>query len=302
MAGIQFAGLSLSFNYTNRGLPPGGPYRGKAYLVRPLTVLRRTSAYLLLSLALATSTLVCRAQDKPDAPAPKQTTPPASQPAQNPGSDQDKNQDAQIGKSKLEKETGTVNDRIFEVMPNYGTVETAKTLPPLTSGQKFHLATASVFDYFTFPFNGALAAIDQANNSPKSWGQGWGAYGKRYGASFADNGIGTFMTVAVFPSLLHEDPRYFQMGKGTFSHRAFHAVSRLFVVRADSGDTRFNYSELVGNATAAAFSNVYHAPEDRTAGRNVETLGFLFMWDGVSNELKEFWPDIRRKVFHKNTP
>jgi hypothetical protein len=245
---------------------------------------------------------VCGAQDKPDAPAPTQTTPPASQPAQSSGNDRDKNQDAQIGKSNLEKETGTVNDRIFAVMPNYGTVETAKSLPALTSGQKFHLATASIFDYFTFPFNGALAAIDQANNSPKSWGQGWDAYGKRYGASFADNGIGTFMTVAVFPSVLHEDPRYFQMGKGTFSRRAFHAVSRLFVVRTDSGDTRFNYSELVGNATAAAFSNVYHAPEDRTPGRNIQSLGFLFMWDGVSNELKEFWPDIRRKVFHKDTP
>jgi hypothetical protein len=32
--------------------------------------------------------------------------------------------DPQVGKNKLEKETGTVNDRIFEVMPNYGTVET----------------------------------------------------------------------------------------------------------------------------------------------------------------------------------
>jgi len=28
----------------------------------------------------------------------------------------------------------------------------------------------------------------------------------------------------------------------------------------------------------------------------------LIMWDGLSNELKEFWPDIRRKVFHKQNP
>jgi len=54
-----------------------------------------------------------------------------------------------------------------------------------------------------------------SKNDPKAWGQGWGAYGKRYGASFADNSIGTYMTTAVFPSLLKEDPRYYQMGKGT---------------------------------------------------------------------------------------
>jgi cytoskeletal protein RodZ len=34
--------------------------------------------------------------------------------------------DDQVGKSKLERETGTVNDRIFEVPPNYGTVETVR--------------------------------------------------------------------------------------------------------------------------------------------------------------------------------
>jgi hypothetical protein len=199
--------------------------------------------------------------------------------------DQDKKTpDDQIGKSKLEKETGTVNDRIFEVLPNYGTVETSKTLPPLTTGQKFRLATAGVFDWTAYPFNGALAAISQAKNDPQSWGQGWAAYGKRYGESFADNSIGTYMTTAIFPSLLHEDPRYYQLGKGRFVHRAYHAVNRLFVTRTDAGNDRFNISESLGNA------------------RNASTFGFLVLWDGLSNELKEFWPDIRRKVLHKETP
>lgn len=220
----------------------------------------------------------------------------------NPKADPAKAPDDQIGKSKLEKETGTVNDRIFEVLPNYGTVETAKTLPSLTSGQKFRIATASVFDWAAYPFNGTLAAISQAKDDPPSWGQGWGAYGKRFGESFADNSIGTYMTVAVFPSLLHEDPRYYQMGKGGFWHRAYHGVNRLFVTKTDSGRDRFNISESLGNAVAAAISNAYHPPEDRTASRNATTFGFLILYDGLSNELKEFWPDIRRKVFHKKTP
>jgi len=32
------------------------------------------------------------------------------------------------------------------------------------------------------------------------------------------------------------------------------------------------------------------------------TFAFLLLYDGLSNELKEFWPDIRRKLFHKKTP
>ena len=207
-----------------------------------------------------------------------------------------------VGKSKIEKETGTVNDRIFEVLPNYGTVENAKNLPPLTSGQKFRLATAGVFDWGSYPFNGILAGIAQAKNDPKEWGQGWGAFGKRYGVSFADNSIGSYMTSAIFPSMLREDPRYYQMGKGRFHHRAYHAINRLFVTRTDSGHNRFNFSESAGNAAAAAISNVYHVPEDRTASRTFTTFGFLLLYDGMNNELREFWPDIRRKVFHKDRP
>ncbi|MGA8763114.1 MAG: hypothetical protein WB562_09640 [Candidatus Sulfotelmatobacter sp.] len=234
--------------------------------------------------------------DVPPAPPSSQQTPNKPD-APNPSSET--NTGARQGKTKLEKETGTVNDRILEVMPNYGTVENADKLPPISTGQKYRLATAGVLDYFTFPFIGALAAIDQANNAPKSWGQGWGAYGQRYGASFADNGIGTYMTTAIFPSMLHEDPRYYQLGHGTITHRTFYSLGKLFVARTDSGHSRFNYSENIGNAAAAAFSNVYHAPEDRTLGRNLGTYGMLDMWDGVSNLMKEFWPDIRRKVFHK---
>jgi hypothetical protein len=237
-------------------------------------------------------------------PAPTPPAPAASdhqKPAPNSPDKPDMPDDA-IGKSKLERETGTVNDRILNVLPNYGTVESSATPPPLRSGQKFRLATASVFDWAAYPFNGLLAGIGQAKNDPKAWGQGWGAFGKRYGASFADNSIGTYMTTAIFPSLLHEDPRYYQLRQGTFSHRSWYALNRLFVTRTDSGHTRFNYSESVGNAAAAAISNIYHPGDDRTASRNASSFVFLILYDGLSNEVKEFWPDIRRKVFHKDTP
>jgi len=262
--------------------------------------LRYVVVSLILSWMWALSSPV-RAQ-LPDPPKPTEQPDPPTSGTSDPKEKKEKADPETVGKSKLEKETGTVNDRIFEVLPNYGTVENSKELPPLTTGQKFRLATAAVFDWAAYPFNGGLAAIAQAKNDPKEWGQGWGAYGKRFGASFADNSIGTYMTTAAFPSLLKEDPRYYQLGKGGFRRRAYHAVNRLFVTRTDSGSERFNYSESVGNAVAAAISNAYHVPSDRTAARNASTFGFLILYDGLSNELKEFWPDIRRKVFRKQTP
>lgn len=209
------------------------------------------------------------------------------------GTDQDK---------KVVLGTAGSDDRIFMVMPNYLTVENADRLPPLRPGEKFKVATDDVFDYFTYPFVGFLAAIAQAQNSPKSWGQGWGAYGKRFGEEFADNGFATYMTSAVFPVMLRQDPRYYQLGKGSFGHRAWHSANRLFVTRSDSQHTQFNYSEIAGNAAMAGLTNIYHPPEDRNVSRTLSTWGTLVMWDGVSNEFKEFWPDIRRKVFHRAAP
>jgi len=144
---------------------------------------RPRELFLRISIALVfivSPALAQQPQPPPPAPAPAESQTDKTKDAKE---EQDKKSaDDQIGKSKLEKETGTINDRIFEVLPNYGTVETSKTLPPLTSGQKFRLATAGVFDWTAYPFNGALAAIAQAKNDPKSWGQGWGLTGSAMGS------------------------------------------------------------------------------------------------------------------------
>jgi hypothetical protein len=121
---------------------------------------------------------------------------------------------------------------------------------------------------------------------------------KRYGTFYADTGIGTLLTTSVFPTLLHQDPRYFQLGSGGIWHRAMYSVSRIFVTRADNGDLQFNSSEIVGNAVAAGLSNTYHSPSQRTLGNTLSVWGTDIMLNAVCNVAKEFWPDLRRKL-HK---
>jgi hypothetical protein len=191
------------------------------------------------------------------------------------------------------------NDRIFWALPNYQTVENAKQLPPLTTGQKFKLVALGTFDPVEFPYVGVLALIDQAENTDPSFRQGFVGYAKRYGAAYADTTIENFMVGAVFPSLLHQDPRYYQSGKGGFWRRAGHAALQVFITRSDSGKRQFNYSEWAGSAVAAALSNTYHPPGDRNA-LNSANIWVTQLWgDAVSFELKEFWPDIRRKLHKK---
>ncbi len=185
------------------------------------------------------------------------------------------------------------DDRIFYALPNYLTVENSSSLPPLSVGQKFKLVAEGTFDPLEFAFLALEAGVNQASNTNPTFGQGFKGYGKRYGLAFADNAFENFGSGAIFPALLHQDPRYYQMGKGKFLHRAEYAGMRIFLTRADSGKTQFNFSEIFGSALAAGISNAYHPPP-RTLGGNLNIWGTQIGWDAVGYEMKEFWPDLHR--------
>ena len=195
-----------------------------------------------------------------------------------------------------EKKTGTSKDRIFWILPNFLSIEDIDTLPSLTPGQKFKAVGRGLIDPFEFALIGVVAGLGQASNSIPEYGQGAVGYGKRYATAYADNAVENFMASAVLPSLLHQDPRYYELGHGGFLRRTGHAISRLFVTRTDSGGSEFNYSEVVGAGIAAGISTYsYHPNGDRGVGTVINVWGSQMGWDCATYMLKEFWPDLRRR-------
>jgi hypothetical protein len=194
---------------------------------------------------------------------------------------------------------GKKGSRVFGVMPNDLTVEGATQFTAISAGTKFKLVAEGAFDPYEFAVVGILAGIGQATNDTPEWGQGAKGYGIRYGTDFGDQVIGNFMVGAVFPSILRQDPRYFQSGKGTFGRRFMYALSRVVVTRGDNGNHQFNFSEIGGNALAAGISDLYHPPSARTWAETTQTWGTQIGVDAFGFEIKEFWPDIRRRVFKK---
>lgn len=189
--------------------------------------------------------------------------------------------------------------RIFGFIPNYRTSPSLVNYEPLTTSQKFKLATQDSFDRGTFVLAGAFAGEAQLTNADRSFGQGAAGYGRYYGTSLADWVIGDYMTEAVFPTLLHQDPRYFRRGTGSKWSRLRYAVGQIFWTHTDSGGTQFNYSEILGNSAAVAISNAYY-PDNRTASNAVSKLGTQVVVDMASNVLKEFSPDIYRMFSRKH--
>ena len=188
--------------------------------------------------------------------------------------------------------------RVFGVLPNYRTASQDLRGTTLNAKQKMTIAAKDSFDYPLFLLAGAFAGLDQLTNSDPSFGQGVKGYAHRLGAWYLDESIGNMMTEGIFPTLLHQDPRYFRKGSGRILGRAGYALSRVIITEKDGGGKQFDYSEWLGNATAVAISQTYH-PDSRTALDATEFVLEQVGTDAVSQMLKEFWPDIKRKLFHK---
>ena len=189
--------------------------------------------------------------------------------------------------------------RVFGVLPNYRTANETAVYTPITTKQKFTIGLKDSFDYPLVLLAGAFAGLGQLTNQHPQFGQGLAGFGRRLGTGYADQAIGNMMTEAIFPSLLREDPRYFRRGYGSVGSRTWYALTRVMVTRTDSGGRRFNFSEWVGNATGVAISNAYYPDEHSVldnAGKLVEQVGT----DAISQVLKEFWPDIKHKLFHRH--
>jgi hypothetical protein len=266
-------------------------------------------------------------QAQPQSPTKDQATSSSQSTADQDKKDQDKKDDkAGKEKDKDKKKTeatgqsqgktaGTSNDRLFYTLPNFLSIENTAQLPPLTAKQKFGVVARGTFDPVQYPWWAFLSALSQADNSEPGYGQGWAAYGKRFGTAAADGIIENFMTAAVLPSLLHQDPRFFQSSKGGYTRRTFYAVSRIFVTRTDSGHSQFNYSEIVGSALSASISTYsYHprstyistptnphmfVPSDRTLKNTASVWGSQISYDTITIAVKEFWPDIHRALAKK---
>jgi hypothetical protein len=191
-----------------------------------------------------------------------------------------------------------VDKRVFGVLPNYRTADGSRPFQPISTKRKFTIAYKDSFDWPVYLTSGAFASLYQLEDQNPSFGQGLKGYAKRYAGAYGDQAIGNMMTEAIFPSLLREDPRYFRRGEGGKWSRMGYAMSRIFVTRTDAGRSRVNLSELVGNSATVAISNAYY-PDTRTVSDNTQKLGVQLATDMFSNVLKEFWPDIKRKLVRK---
>jgi hypothetical protein len=188
-----------------------------------------------------------------------------------------------------------VQKRLFGVIPNYRADQDSPDYHPLTVWEKFKIAEKDSFDWPNYFMTAGFAMQTQMAVSGmhgRAMGRTFAGY---YARSFADQLIGSYITEAAMPALLHEDPRFFRSGTGTLTRRSWRAVRQVLVTRTQNGKERFNFSEILGNSAVTAVTSLYY-PDNRKLSAGAERVALQLGNDAISNMLTEFWPDIRRRA------
>jgi hypothetical protein len=177
--------------------------------------------------------------------------------------------------------------------PHY---KTGLLLCSLATKAKFVLFLHDTFDPASVFSAGFNASLDQAENQDPSFGQGTIGYGKRIGLEFSRQTTWRFFKDFAYTTVFSEDPRYYRMGHGSGGKRLLHAVTHTFVAHRDSGEHMFNFSEWLGAVSAVAVTRAYNPGNGGGFALAVTEVGYSVSQDIGFDVLREFWPEIARKV------
>ena len=252
--------------------------------------LRKIYGLSVLFLVVAASAATCAAQDKPDAPTPKQSTAPATQssPAGAPTNTSGQASDPHAQQDENPK-------RILGFIPNFQSKDDIpENQAPLTPREKYILAYHQTVDFSAHIGNAFQAALQQASNGQPHYGQGWGPYAQRFGAAEADQVTSAFFIFGFLPHVLKEDPRYFRKRYGSPWSRIRYAATRTVITRTDAGGRTFNTPQVLGQLLQQGISTAYYPNQDRSASGVFEDCGINLAYNSAYNILKEFYPDFLR--------
>ena len=189
--------------------------------------------------------------------------------------------------------------RILGILPNFRAVSADQRLPPQSVREKFISTTKQSFDYSAFFLPIVLAGYGQAENSTPEFHQGAAGYGRYFWHSFVDQTSENYFVQAILPSALHQDSRYYTLGRGGAVKRGAYAVSRIFITRTDSDGRAFNFSEIVGAGAASGISDLYYPSSERTWTKTGQRWFLNVGIDGGTFLFQEFWPNINNLLFHQ---
>lgn len=174
---------------------------------------------------------------------------------------------------------------------------------PLTLDQRFQIYLKQTYSVSSILVPAVFSGIDQAEHSPREWGQGGFAYGERLATVHGQFQINNACVFAV-GAMLHEDPRYLPSGLRKTWPRMRYAVVHTLVARTDSGGQQPAFATFAGAFGFGFFPNLWLPTSENSPGQGLtRSLTFIGVNVGMNMGLEFRQDDLRflKKVFHRRT-
>jgi len=142
------------------------------------------------------------------------------------------------------------------------------------------------------------AAVGTAENSPKEYGGSWAGFGKRYGMRLT--GVATSNAIEASMGVMWgEDPRYFRDPSLPFGGRVKRVIRMTFFDYRADGQVIPAYARFIAIPGSNFLSNTWRADSEATTQDALLRTVYGFASTMGKNAFLEFWPDAKRKVFHR---
>lgn len=174
----------------------------------------------------------------------------------------------------------------------------APSYTPMTSQEKFdgwahHTYSADMLMGTVFD-----TLILQATGAYRDYGGGMQGFTKRYGTQLLSNEAGSLFGRWLFPTILHQDTRYYPSKQTNVFDRMAYAASRAVITRSDDGRNVFNSSLLLTLLVTSALNNGYKPNYDESFQATMANTFAGLGGAAQMNLLNEFWPDLKDLFTH----
>jgi hypothetical protein len=174
--------------------------------------------------------------------------------------------------------------------------------PALTARDKFLMGARGTITPFAVAGWFSASGYSHLTNGPPNYGTDKGAFGQRLGAAAILDSSEDFLSTSVMANVFHEDPRYYQMGRGhSIGKRVVYAATRVLITKTDDGKTTPNLSLIMGNLAGAALSNAYYPPLNHGVGQTMMIFGGSLGGSAVGFGVSEFLDDALRLAHLKKS-
>lgn len=149
-------------------------------------------------------------------------------------------------------------------------------------------------------FGGAISsALGTAVDRPKEYGPHWGGFADRFGMRLPSIVVGNAMEAGL-GTITREDPRYFRVPEASFGSRVKSVIKQTFEARRPDGDYAPAYARYAAYAGSNFLSNEWRVPSESNTHDALLRTGEGFLGKMAGNAFAEFWPDVERRLLHRN--